>query len=189
MESAIIYIIFFVVIISLSFIRKVPTNTVLIIDRHSHYLKTKRRGFYFFNPATDKITTEIAKRHITKQYIDNFETHDGYIARIAFTVEYHAENIEAVLQALASARRSVDDVMNGAIYWAARNLSLSDFKNTSIALMNEARPILISESGELEVKIDQFYINNITPIPSSAHVPVFRPHTSSYSLGPIQMYK
>ena len=180
------YVIFFLFIILITYVRSVPPNTVQIIDRNTHYLKTKRRGFYFFNPKTDKVTTEISKRRIYKRYANTFETHDGYFVAVTFEVEYHAENINSVLDALALVRRSVDDVMNGSIYWGTRNLSLSDIKNLPKVLENEAKSILISEAGELELTIDHFYVTSVYPASVTSDERVFRPHTNSYSSGPIK---
>lgn len=180
--------IIFAFFIFIAFIRFVPANTIQIIDRNTHYLKTKRYGMYFFNPATDKVTTEISRRQITKHYADNFETHDGKIVRVDFTVSYHANDLDDVIRTLSQARRSVDDVMNGAIYWSVNNLSLKDFQGKPIALLSEAKPQLISEASELEISIDEFYINNIVPIPKEANVIPFKPHTSTQSSGPIKFY-
>lgn len=169
-----------------NFIKSVPANTVIIIDRNTHYLKTKKRGLYFFNPATDKITTRISTYHLHKSYVENFETHDGKLVRVAFSVEYHTENLEDVLAALASARRSIDDVMNGSIYWGVNNLSLSDFINTPVVLTTETKPKLLSEANELKIKIDNFQILNISVLPSGINITPFKPHLSSHSTGPIR---
>ena len=179
------YVIFFLFIILVSYVRSVPPNTVQIIDRNTHYLKTKRHGFYFFNPNTDKITTEISKRHLYKRYTNTFETHDGYYVDVTFEVEYHAENLDAVLEALALVRRSVDDVMNGSMYWGTKNFSLSDIKNLPRVLENEAKSILISEAGELELTVDRFYVTSVYPS-STSEDKVFKPHSNSYSSGPIK---
>lgn len=181
-----IIILIIVFIITGSFIKTVPANTVIIVDRNSHYLKTKRSGFYFFNPSTDKITTQISKSKISKSYIENFETHDGKLVRVSFEVEYHAQNMDDVLAALESVRRSVDDVMNGSIYWSVNNLSLSDFANTPITLLSEVKPKLISEATELKIIIDDFQINNITALPYGVNITPFKPHLSSHSTGPIK---
>ena len=78
MEAIILIVIIFFIG---NFLKAVPANTVIIIDRNSHYLKTKKSGFYFFNPATDKVTTKISKYIINKNYSDFFETHDGKTVR------------------------------------------------------------------------------------------------------------
>lgn len=176
----------FLIFVFINFIKTVPANTVIIVDRNSHYLKTKRRGFYFFNPATDKVTTKISTYQLSKSYMENFETHDGKIVRVSFSVRYHAENLEDVLAALASARRSIDDVMNGSIYWSVNNLSLSDFIHTPIVLSSEAKPKLLSEATELKIKIDEFHINNIAELPATLNVVPFKPHLSTHSSGPIR---
>ena len=180
-----IIIIIIIFIILGNFIKSVPANSVIIIDRNSHYLKTKRHGFYFFNPAIDKITTQISLFPLTKSYIENFETHDGKMVRVSFSVKYHADNLEDVLVALESVRRSIDDVINSSIYWGVNNLSLSDFINTPINLMAESKPKLLSEATEL-IKIDHFQINNITALPYGVNIIPFKPHLSSHSTGPIK---
>ena len=183
------FFIFIIILIVLTnFIKAVPANTVFIIDRNSHYLKTKRRGFYFFNPTTDKITTRISTFAIDKAYTENFETHNGKLARVTFHVKYHAQNLEDVLVALGSVRRSIDDVMNGSIYWSVNNLSLSDFIHTPIALKSEAMPKLLSEATELKIKIDEFEIISISELPHGINVTPFKPHLSSHSTGPIKFH-
>ena len=188
MGELLVVFVFFAFVVGLAFIRTVPPNTIQIIDRNTHYLKTKRHGMYFFNPATDKVTTEISRRQITKSYADNFETHDGYIVRVFFSVTYHANDLDEVIRTLSLARRSIDDVMNGSIYWATNNLSIKDFQNKSIVLLSEAKPQLISEASELEITIDGFYINGIQLLPKGANAIPFKPHTSTQSSGPIRFY-
>lgn len=183
-----IIIMFIIIIIISNFIKVVPTNTVIIVDRNSHYLKTKKQGLYLFNPTTDKVTTQISTFHISKSYQENFETHDGKIARVTFHVKYHADNLQDVLDALESARRSIDDIMNSSIYWSVNNLALSDFINTPIVLKTEARPKLISEATELKIKIDEFDITNVTELSSSLNIIPFKPHLSSHSTGPIRFH-
>ena len=115
-------IIIFVIIIILSvFVKVVPANSIIIVDRNSHYLKTKRGGFYFFNPSTDKVTTQISKLQTNKLYSDVFETHDGKLVRVVFCVTYHAEDLDEVLSALERVRRSIDDVMNSSVYSAGND--------------------------------------------------------------------
>ena len=83
-------------------------------------------------------------------------------------------------------RRSVDDVMNGSMYWGTRNFSLSDIKNLPRVLENEAKSILISEAGELELTVDHFYVTSVYPSSSTSEDKVFKPHSNSYSSGPIK---
>lgn len=181
-----LYGIIFLIIILSNFIKIVPKNTVIIVDRNSHYLKTKRHGMYLFWPATDKITTRISTNKLYKLYTNDFETHDGKIVRIPFSVEYHANNLEAVLDSLKSARRSIDDIMNASVYWAVNNLCLSDFHSQTHILDNEIRPKLLSEARELNIQIDKFYIASITDVTTLPGVKPFKPHLNSFSSGPIK---
>ena len=108
------------------------------------------------------------------------------MVRVAFHVEYHAENLDDVLVALGSARRSIDDVMNSSIYWGVNNLSLGDFINNSNTLSAESKPKVLSEASELKIKIDNFESINISPLPYGMNVTPFKPHLSSHSTGPIR---
>ena len=175
------------IIILANFIKVVPANTVIIVDRNSHYLKTKKRGFYLFWPPTDKVTTKISTNHLYKFYTNDFETHDGKVVRVNFNVEYHAKNLDSVLDSLKSARRSVDDIMNSSVYWAVRNLSLEDFRGRATILLNEVTPKLLSEARELNITIDKFNITNIGDVTYMANKP-FKPHLNSYNSGPIKFH-
>ena len=167
-------------------IRFVPANTVYIIDRNSHYLKTKKAGIFFFWPSTDKVTTRISTSHIYKYYTNDFETHDGKIVRVSFNVDYYAENLEAALNSLRSARRSVDDIMNSSVYWAVRALNFSDFYNKPDALKFELLQKLMTEAIELSIVVSKFNITSIMDTTNYPNVKPFKPHLSSYSSGPIK---
>lgn len=179
-------IIFLIIIICIVFIKKVPPNTAIIIDRNKHYLKTKRGGFYFFNPATDKITTKISTNSTYKFYTNNFQTNDAKIAQVSFNVTYNTNSIESVLDSLKSARRSVDDIMNASIYWAVNNLNLDDFLRKPDVLLYEVKSKLLAEATELNIKISKFNITNINQVPNSPATNIFKPHLSSHSCGPIK---
>lgn len=180
------FLIFFVIILSICYLRIVPANTVVIVDRNSHYLKTKKRGIYFFNPQTDKITTEISTNRLSKYYSNFFETDDGVIVNVSFCATYHAENINNVLDSLKSARRSIYDIMNSSIYWAANNLNVKDIIDINNTLLyKEAYEKLISEARVLNINIDDFRITNISQVANSADIKPFKPHLNSYSRGPI----
>ena len=168
------------------YIKVVPANTVIIVDRNSHYLKTKKSGIYFFNPSTDKITTQISMNRISKTYVENFETHDGEIVKVAFHVSYHAENLEDVLVALESVRRSIDDIMNSSVYWAVHNLSIADFFSAPSILKKEVAPKLLSEATELKINVDSFDIISINKVPANSEITPFKPHLNSHSAGPIK---
>ena len=180
------FIIFILIVFIGNFIKVVPANTVLIVDRKSHYLKTKKHGLFLFNPATDKITTKISINKLNKFYSNDFETHDGRIVRIAFSVQYHAENLDSVLDSLKSARRSVDDIINSSVYWGVRNLCFNDFYTNADLLDNEIHQKLLSEARELNIKIDQFYITGMSETTNLPGVKPFKPHLNSYSSGPIK---
>ena len=179
-------IILLIIIILLVYVRTVPANTAIIIDRDTHYHKTVRRGFYFMLPGRDKITTQVSTDKITKHYTNNFETHDGKIVTIVFSATYHTENIDDVLFSLKSARRSINDIVESSVYWAVNNLSLEDFIGNETLLLHEISPRLDSEARELCIKIDNFFIQNIYVLPIEANIKPFKPHLSSSSDSPIK---
>ena len=181
-------IIFLLIIFCLLFIKVVPSNTVLIIDRNSHYLKTKRNGFYFFNPFTDEITTIISTNELSKTYTNIYETHDGYIFSISLYVRYHATNLDDVLFGLKNARRSINDVMQSCVYWSVRNLMLSDFNSNIENISQEIIPKLLSEAQELHITIDSYKVLNVIKVQSTDTSKCFKPHLSSSSSGPIKFY-
>lgn len=179
-------IILLIILVAIAYIKPVPANTVIIVDRNSHYLKTKKSGFYFFNPKTDKVTTKISKQQITQYYTNYFETDDGKLIQVSFYATYHADNLEDVLDSLKSARRSIYDIMNSSIYWATNNLTLSDIMLTSSTLLHkEANEKLIAEARTLNITIDTFKITRVTQITNSPTIEPFKPHLNSFSRGPI----
>ena len=188
---AIIFILqIFILILCLSpllsvFLGRVPANTAIIIDRNTHYHKTVRRGFYFLIPGKDKVTTRVSTNKITKNYANNFETHDGRVVSIDFVATYHAENIDDVLFSLKSARRSIDDIIESSVYWAVNDLGIQDFIKDKNILLREIAPKLSSEARELCIKIDNFTINNMYVLVSSSAVKPFKPHLSSSTDSPI----
>lgn len=171
---------FFLLIINIG---KVPPNTAIIIDRDTHYLKTVRRGFYFLLPK-DVITTTISTHKMTKHYTNYFETHDGYTFSVGFVATYHAEDIDAVLAALQSSRRSIDDIIESSVYWAINDLNGRDI---SKLLLSEITPKLASEARELCIEIDDFSITSLHIAPNASNVKPFKPHLSgSSNSGPIK---
>lgn len=181
---ALLLLIIFVCIVF--YIRPVPANSVVIVDRNSHYLKTKKYGFYFFNPRTDKVTTTISKHQLIKYYTNYFETDDGKIIQVSFYAAYHADNLENVLDSLKSARRSIYDIMNSSIYWAANNLTLNDIMATNFALLHkEASEKLIADARTLNITIDTFKITHVSQVVHSLAIEPFKPHLNSFSRGPI----
>ena len=177
-----------IMIVLIVYVKSVPPHTVVIIDRNTHYYKTKKRGLYFFNPRTDKVTTEISMNTLHRYYTDYFETYDGYFVRVSFYASYKANDLNKVLEALRLVRRSVDDIIEGSIYWAVRNLNYSDFITNKYVLLQEAKHILINEASELEINIVDFVIENVSSASGISDKMVFRPHNSANSNGPIQFY-
>ena len=144
-------IIFIIIIVFFCFVRRVPPNTAIIIDRDSHYLKTKRRGFYFINPATDKITTRVSTFPITEFYSNTFETHDSTFYHLYFQVTYKATDIEMVLSSLQDSRRSIYDVVNCSLETVIGTLSRND--------MNYKVDINSIAFRQLESMLEPFYID------------------------------
>lgn len=176
-----------IIVLCICYFRIVPPDTVVIVDRNSHYLKTKKHGIYFFNPKTDKVTTEISTNKLSKYYSNIFETDDGKVVYISFYATYHAENIDSVLNSLKSARRSIYDIMNSSIYWATNNLNEKDIIDQKNALLyKEAYEKLISEARVLNISIDEFLITSISRLSNSSNNEPFKPHLNSYTQGPIR---
>ena len=141
----------FVLIILAAYIKKVPLNTILIIDRNTHYLKTKRHGYYFFNPKTDKITTKISTNMVTEYYRNVFETHDSCFYDLYFAVSYKAENVEMVISSLQDSRRSIYDVINCAVETVIGTLSDQD--------LNYRTDLNTPIFQQLESMLEPFYID------------------------------
>ena len=122
------------------FVRKVPLNTVVIIDRNGHYLKTKRRGFYFLFPS-DEVTTTISTSPLVRTLTDYFETDDGKLIQATIFCRYQAHNLNNVLQALSNVRRSVDDIIKSSAHFAISNYPINHImgiNNQEFYLQNEA---------------------------------------------------
>lgn len=115
MDVLVILILFIVISTFTRFIKKVPNNTALIIDRNTHYHKTVLHGFYTFNPRTDFVTTQISTSPTHVTYTNIFETHDSVFFNVTFSVSYKTSNVEKVLDSLKSSRRSIYDVINSTV--------------------------------------------------------------------------
>ncbi len=172
-----VYPILFIVFVSFIIsIRRVPSNTIIIIDRNSHYLKTKRKGFYFLG-ANDKITSKISTSSITENYSNVFVTHDNYYYRVDFKVTYAAEDVEMVLSALQDSRRSIYDIANCAIetvFGALLRKDLVDTNNVSSLAFRQ-----------IESTLEPFYLDAIkislsfVPVMSTVgEATVFKKHIS-----------
>ena len=145
------FLVIVIIICALCFIRVVPAKTALIIDRNSHYCKTKKGGIYLFNPTTDKVTTKISTFPVTETYSNTFETHDSYFYRTTFTVTYVATDIDMVLSSLQDSRRSIYDVINCSVETVMSSLVMKDMSNR--ATINQEM------FHQLESMLEPFYID------------------------------
>lgn len=110
LDMTMLVVLFFIFIVF--FVKYTPFGDAVIIDRKTHYCKTKPRGgFYFFNPFTDEVTTYISTKPHSKVYAEVFETHDFHYTRVTFHVTYRAENVEDVLLHLKNDKRSINDII------------------------------------------------------------------------------
>lgn len=180
-----ISIIFIVIIIFRVLIKKVPKDTVYIIDKHTHYHKTVKNGYFFLNPISHTITTKISTNPITNTYSDVFETNDGKNLSLAFTVTYSAKNMEDVLYNLEKVRRSIDDILKGCMYSAMLSLNSTIISKESLSATFLSRLQTEAMSFGLDIhNFDIFVINTSSQYSTSK---AFKPH-KNYSDGkdPIQ---
>ena len=154
-------VLFIIVIIILGTIFKtVPSNTVIIIDRNSHYLKTKRNGIYFFWPSTDRVTTKISTNSIQKFYIEDFKTEDEKMVRISFYVKYYTDDVDSVLKALKDAKTSIDNIIITSVYNVIKQMSFKVACSGAKILTNDITNLLISEAQKYNIKVSHFSITN-----------------------------
>ena len=133
-------------------VKKVPPNTVIIIDRNSHFHKKKRHGYYYLNPKTDMVTTRISRNPIVENYSNTFITHDGVYYNVNYRFKYSAEDVEMVLSSLEDSRRSIYDVVNCAVETTIGSL-------TSREMDNSRYDIDIALFKQLEAMLEPFYID------------------------------
>ena len=172
-------IIIFLVIIILCFVRKVPPNTVLIIDKNSHYHKTKRNGFYLLTKGC-KITTIISTNTLTRTLNDLYETYDGKPASITINCAYKAADLDAVLDSLSNIRRSIDDIIKSSAYFAATNYNGNDIIRESAEFVNKIRDNLISELNTISVTLVGLSVTTqIYQYPTKTY---FKPHVNGHDV-------
>lgn len=170
-----------ILIILFCFLRKVPPNTLIIIDRNNHYLKTKRSGFYFLWPS-DKVTTTVSKTPITRSLYDYYETDDGKILSATVTCKYQASDLDNVQYSLSNLRRSVDDIIKSAAYFAIGNYTFSQIvKLSNHEFSDKIRDNLKSELESIGVSVIASHVS-VTPA-SISGVPCFKPHVSNSCSG------
>lgn len=167
-------------------VKRVPKNTVYIIDKHTHYCKTVKNGYFYLNPVSHKITTKISTSPITITYSEIFETHDGLLYSVPFQVTYSTKNMEDVLYNLEKVRRSIDDIFQSCMYGAVRSLSKKSM--TRATLEETFRSNLESEAMSIGIDIDNFYIDVFSPVIQN-YVKPFKPHKNYSNAGdPIQFF-
>ena len=151
--SYVMVIIFFAFIIVVSNLRKVPANTTIIIDRHSHFHKKKKHGYYFFNSATDQITTKVSLYPITEKYYNVFKTHEDKYYQVNFSMTYICKEPDQTLDSLSDSRRSIYDIANCAVETLWATLSQKDITTTVLEEMSQRL------FHQLESTLEYFYID------------------------------
>ena len=159
LSYVLLFIFIFAFIILGKFLKQVPANTVYIIDRNTHYLKTVHKGVFLFNPSTDKITTQISATPMTMRYYDTFETEDGAFFNVLFDVTYCAKNIEDTLYNLEKIRKSIDDILKSCMYFAMLTLNSKIISLTVVE--NAFKRNLEGQAMQIGIDIKSFHINNL----------------------------
>ncbi len=156
--SSLLGIVFFYIgipalIILISRIKSVPPNTIIIIDRNTHFHKKKRHGFYLFNSRIDKVTTQVSQYPITEHYSNVFKTHEDVYYRVSFSFTYICSEPEQTLDSLSDSRRSIYDIANCAVETLFGTL---DNKEMASSNYNELSSRLLHQ---LESTLEYFYID------------------------------
>ena len=178
--SEFIWIIVIVFFILKVMVKKVPKNTVYIVDKHTHYHKTVKNGYFFLNPISHTITTKISTTPITVNYRDFFETEDDVNIYVNFSVTYSAKNMEDVLYNLEKVRRSIDDILKSCMYGAM--LALNSRILSREVLLNEFRSNLESQAMSFGLDIHNFNIYQFGVSAQLATIKPFKPN-KNYSDG------
>lgn len=166
-------------------IKRVPKDTVYIIDKHTHYHKTVKNGFFFLNPVTHTITTKISTNPITVRYTDTFETEDGKNIFVSFYVTYSAKNMEDILYNLEKVRRSIDDILKSCMY--STMLSLNSKVISKALIMRVFKYNLESQAMSIGLNIHNFDVIQISNVSPTLTSKPFKPHRNySDSPDPIQ---
>lgn len=159
-----VFFIFIIVLpILLAYVKVVPSGTVIIIDRNSHFHKKKYGGYYFFNPRTDKVTTIISKMPVTETYTNVFRTHDDTFVQVRFSTTYKAEDISMVLSSLEDSRRSIYDVINCSVEMVIKTLvTKKDNYKTQVesAIFHQLESML----EPFYIDVTSFKLYSITPL-------------------------
>ena len=142
----------FVIFYLLVTLKKVPPKTTIIIDRDSHFYKKKSFGFFFMNPARDKITSIVSTNLVRQYYVNTFSTHDSYYFTLSYTFEYNSEDIDTTLSSLEDSRRSIYDITNCAVEAVINSCSFQDIEHS----ISEVEKLIFKE---LELMLEPFYID------------------------------
>lgn len=170
-------------------IRFTPFGTAVIIDRKTHYCKTKPHGgFYFFNFMTDEITTYISTKPHTNNYYEVFETHDSYYIKACFSVTYRAENVENVLLHLKNDKRSINDIIKCAVDSTFSSFTLDYICNEKSLITDELKNRMALACIPFGFIIDNVSISTVTALPDESANLKFKPHVCRDD-GPIQIKK
>ena len=181
MEDLIGMIIWFVIIggiVLACLIKKVPANTLIIIDRNGHFHKKKRHGFYILS-SRDKVTTYLSSYDSTQYFINTFETHSSTFYRVYFSVTYKSEDLDRSAQSLEDSRRSVYDIINCAaepVVGSSTTFDTFRSGNFETALFKQLESTL--EPFYIDVKACKLItINSVAP--SIGQTQKFQKHVSS----------
>ena len=174
-------IIFLIILFCVFCIRKVPPHTVIIVDKNSHYLKTKKSGYYIMLPGY-KVTTKISTNKLFRTLSDYYETYDGQTAVISVTCGYQSTNLEDTIEDLSNVRRSIDDIIKSSVYFAVNNYNSSDIRKLSDDFKMKVYDNMRLELDEIGVVLSNFTIR--TSITTTAPYPLvyFKPHISSHDV-------
>lgn len=180
-------IILIIIFLVIRFVKYTPFGDAVIVDRKSHYCKTKPRGgFYFFNPFTDEITTYISTNPYSQHYYDVFKTHDSHYVRVAFSVTYRAESVEEVLLHLKNDKRSINDIIKCAVDSTFSSFTLNYICNNKTLITNELKNRMALACIPFGFIIDNVSILGVTALPDSSANLKFEPHVCRDD-GPIQI--
>lgn len=181
------FLILLILIIVFNFIKYTPFGDAVIVDRKTHYCKTKPRGgFYFFNPFTDKVTTYISTKPHSNGYSEIFETHDFHYIKTSFYVTYRAENIKEVLSHLKNDKRSIDDIIKCSVDSTFSSFDMDYIYNNKSLITNELKNRMALACIPFGFIIENVSILNYTKLSSGSENLKFKPHVCRDD-GPIQI--
>lgn len=170
-------IIFFIIIFILFTFKRVPNNSVYIVDKDTHYYKTYTSGKIYHTSSRYKVTTKISESPLSV-IIDNvYETHDGKKVGATIYVTYNSLKIEQTLHDLEQIRRSIDDIIQSSVYFAAEQYDLEQiFSNQNNEVNSTIERYLINELEAVYVNLQSF---SVTFTLVAQNLVAFAPHVSS----------